>query len=61
MSLMFLVVKFFVSFYHLFQCEKNILESTDGLNPQLTVQRWRREGVQQSRGAGEQSRDEKSR
>ena len=39
MSLMFLVVKFFVSFYHLFQCEKNILESTDGLNPQFTVQR----------------------
>ena len=35
---MFLVLKFCVSFYHLFQCEKNVFESTDGPYPQLTVQ-----------------------
>ena len=60
-SLMFLVLNFFVSFYHLFECEKNVLESTDGPYPQITVQGWGREGVQRSLGACEQSRGEKSR
>ena len=46
--LMFLKVNFFKSLFYLFQCEKNVLESTDGPYPQLTVQRWGREGVQQS-------------
>ena len=40
--------KFFLSLFYLFQCEKNVFESTDGPYPQLTVQRWGREGVQWS-------------
>ena len=47
-GLMFLVLKFCVSFYHLFQCEKNVFESTDGPYPQLSVQRWVWERVQWS-------------
>ena len=46
-SLMFLKVNF-LSLFYLFQCEKNVFESTDGPYPQLTVQRWGREGVQWS-------------
>ena len=46
--LMFLKVNFFKFLVYLFQCKKNVLESTDGPYPQLTLQRWGREGVQQS-------------
>ena len=47
-SLMFLKVNFFLYLFYLFQCEKNVFESKDGPYPQLTVQRWEREGIQWS-------------
>ena len=50
-SLMFLNVKKVFPLFHLFQCEKNVLEITDGPYPQLThtVQRWGRERAGGSR------------
>ena len=44
-SLMFLKVKFFYLCFSYFIVKKNVLESTDGLYPQLThtVKRWGRE------------------
>ena len=47
-SLMFLKVKFFYLCFIYFNVKKNVFESTDGPYPQLTVQRWVREGVQWS-------------
>ena len=56
MSLMLLNVKKVFPLFILFQCEKNVLENTDGPYPQLThtVQRWGRERAGGSRvGRGE--------
>ena len=44
-SLMCLNVKKNFPLFHLFQCEKNVLESTDGPYPQLTLTVERR-GIQ---------------
>ena len=49
MSLMFLGYTFFIALYHLFQCEENIIESTDGPYPQHSGQG---SGGAGKRGAG---------